>query len=532
MPPPVSEDKYSSALYPTSCASQALQQLKFRSSDLDMPASAAAVLLCEQTTSTSPSKCLADIQHERTLSTKLRLQLCQQATTDSPQLCLRALRKFVNTQRMEISDAVLACQQTKLLAPAECVMELLKVSVSVIGRVAARVCQAAVNLKPARCFMASPVFYDDELKVLLCSQAESSAPASCVNTAITRFGNQPAMKVSLCRGAISVAPAACAIEAPLAMDGASVVVLCRFASSTAPARCAQEIPTSLHVPWHHVAQVCANATSTIPGRCLARYVYRSRLLLDDLDHEKLIGECRFAVARPTALAISKASYNCPELRPMCPMQLELNILDQYGDTMDENYNGDDVVYIRAVVTETHDSQQVYMRRNQPVLQGSSYATISNGSAVFSNLIFTGAGEFVLTFRAGEHVTEEVARVHVHPDVAAEALQSRCDNLFTRFQCSAASPPHLRHGNDRNELQMLLLPLKFQLNSISCADYWANNIGGLVFSGFSPPSHVLYTLPRPLYELLMYVNISSLSTLFMTISIVAEMTEIWTSRMRI
>ncbi|KAL3666628.1 hypothetical protein V7S43_008250 [Phytophthora oleae] len=509
MPAQVSEEKYSIALYPTSCASQALlifQRLKSHSNGLDLSASAAAVHLCEQTTSDAPSKCLADTQQDRALSAKLRVQLCQRATTDSPLLCLRSLRKFVNAQRLDIYDAVLACRQTESLGPAGCVMELLKVSISVVGKVAARLCQAANNSEPARCFMASPAFYDDELKVLLCSQAESSAPASCVKSVITRFRNQPAIKVSLCQGATSAAPADCAVEAPLAMDETDVVELCRAAVSTAPAKCAQEIPASLRVPWHQVAHVCANATSTTPGRCLAHHVYRSRSLLHALDRKQLVLECRFAVARPAALGIAKASYNCPELRPMCPIQLELNVLDQYDDPMVESYNGIDVVYIRAAFTGSYDPEHEYIRRSQPVLQGPSYATIINGSAVFSNLLFTGAGEFMLTFRAGEHVTEEVARVLVHPDLAAEALQSRCDKLFTRFQCRATSPPHLRRDNNRNKLQKLLLPLKFQLNAISCADYWADNIGGLIFSGFSPPSHVLYTLPRPLYELFINMDV--------------------------
>ncbi|KAG2848894.1 hypothetical protein PC129_g24 [Phytophthora cactorum] len=50
------------------------------------------------------------------------------------------------------------------------------------------------------------------------------------------------------------------------------------------------------------------------------------------------------------------------------------------------------------------------------------------------------------------------------------------------------------------MQMLLLPRELQLSAVPCGQYWMDNIGGLVFSGFSAPNHLLYALPRPLYEL--------------------------------
>ncbi|KAG7382306.1 Peroxisomal membrane protein 4 [Phytophthora pseudosyringae] len=510
MPGQMPEDGDSVSLYPTSCAAQARLLLQRSASTsvgdsngMGMSASTAAVHVCEQATSDAPSKCLADTQRDQALSAKLRVQLCRRATSDSPQLCVHSLRKLVNAQRMDIYDAVAACRQTKSLGPAECVMGLFQLATSATGKVAAQLCHDAKTLEPARCFVASPTFYDDELKVLLCNQAESLAPASCAESVITRFANQPSVKVSLCRGAASAAPAACAVEAPFGMDEASVVELCRSAGSTAPARCAQEVSTSLSVPWHRVAQVCAGSASTTPGRCLAHHSRHSRLLLRALDDNQVVIECRRAVARPAALGIAKASYNCPELRPMCPLQLVLTVLDQYGDPMVENYHqvrDAGVVYVSATFTGSYDPQHKLVHRGEPSLQGPSYATIANGSAVFSNLQFTGAGEFTLTFRAGERVTEEVARVLVHPDLAAEALHSRCDKLFTRFQCSAQSPPSLNRDHQRNELQLLRLPHGLQLSAVSCGQYWADNTGGLVFSGFSPPSHVLYALPRPLYDL--------------------------------
>ncbi|KAG6609820.1 PXMP4, PMP24 [Phytophthora cinnamomi] len=106
-------------------------------------------------------------------------------------------------------------------------------------------------------------------------------------------------------------------------------------------------------------------------------------------------------------------------------------------------------------------------------------------------------EFTLTFRAGEGVTEEVVRVVVHPDLAAEALQTRCDELFTRFQCNIQSPAR---DYQHRELQTLLLPRAVHLNAISCERYWIDNIGGLTFSGFSSLNDLLYILPRPLYDL--------------------------------
>ncbi|KAG3000535.1 hypothetical protein PC118_g223 [Phytophthora cactorum] len=237
-----SEEDDAVSTYPTICATQARSLLRRAvpisvdgSNDLGMSASAAAVRICEQATSDAPSKCLADTQHNRALSTKLRVQLCQRATSNSPQLCVRSLRKFVHVRRMGIDDAVMICRQTESPGPAECAAELFRATAFVTGKIAAQLCHATKTLEPARCFVDSPTFFDDELKVLLCNQAESSAPASCAAYMISRFTNQPSMKVSLCRGATSAAPAACAIEAPFGMDETSVVELCRSAESIAPA---------------------------------------------------------------------------------------------------------------------------------------------------------------------------------------------------------------------------------------------------------------------------------------------------------
>ncbi|POM67402.1 Hypothetical protein PHPALM_16609, partial [Phytophthora palmivora] len=194
-----------------------------------MSASAAAVHVCEQVRSVAPSKCLSDTQHDRALPAKLKVQLCRRAISNSPQRCVHSLRKFINAQRMDIYDAVVACRETESLGPAECVIELFQVTASVTGKVAGQLCHAAKDVEPARCFVASPPFYDNETKVLLCNHAESSAPASCVRLIDSRFTIQPSMKVALCRGATTVAPAVCAIEAPFGMDEASVVELCRSA---------------------------------------------------------------------------------------------------------------------------------------------------------------------------------------------------------------------------------------------------------------------------------------------------------------
>ncbi|KAG2868975.1 hypothetical protein PC113_g637 [Phytophthora cactorum] len=505
-----SEEDDAVSTYPTICATQARSLLRRAvpisvdgSNDLGMSASAAAVRICEQATSDAPSKCLADTQHNRALSTKLRVQLCQRATSNSPQLCVRSLRKFVHVRRMGIDDAVMICRQTESPGPAECAAELFRATAFVTGKIAAQLCHATKTLEPARCFVDSPTFFDDELKVLLCNQAESSAPASCAAYMISRFTNQPSMKVSLCRGATSAAPAACAIEAPFGMDETSVVELCRSAESIAPARCAQGVPTSLRVPWHTVAQVCARATSTLPGRCLAHHVRHSRLHFHALDENRIVAECRLAVAQPAALRIAKASYNCLELCPMCPLQLVLEVLDQYGHPMTDSHyeaRGTDAVHVNAAYTGSYDKQHEYIHRRQPALHGPSYAKIVNGSAVFSNLLFTGAGIFTLAFHAGQGFTEEVARVVVHPDRTAEALQTRCEKLFSRFQCSAQSPTSSKRDYQRTEMQMLLLPRELQLSAVPCGQYWMDNIGGLVFSGFSAPNHLLYALPRPLYEL--------------------------------
>ncbi|EEY66272.1 uncharacterized protein PITG_03829 [Phytophthora infestans T30-4] len=468
-----------------------------------MSASAAAVQVCEQATSDAPSKCLAVTKHDRTLPTTLRVQLCQRASSDSPQQCFRSLRKFINARRMDNYDAVMTCQQAESIGPAECVAELFHAIASVTRKVVAQLCHAAKDVEPARCFAASPTFYDDELKVLLCNQAESAAPALCAKSVVTRFAHQPSAKVSLCRGATTAAPAACAMEAPFGMDEESVVELCRSAKNTAPAQCAQEVLTSLNVPWHRVAQVCAGAASTTPGRCLAHYVRHSRLHFRALADHQVVVDCRHAVAQPSALRITKASYACPELRPKCPLQIVVTVLDQYGDPIvDNRYDDHDagVVYMNAAFTGSYDKQHEYMHSGLPALQGSTYAKIVNGSAVFSNLIFTEAGVFTFTFRAGEGVSDEVARVVVHPDLTAEALQNRCEKLFTHFQCSAESAPTPKRDYQRNDIQMLLLPCGLQLSAVTCGEYWMENIGGLAFRGFSATKYVVYVLPRPFYDL--------------------------------
>ncbi|KAG7402193.1 Peroxisomal membrane protein 4 [Phytophthora boehmeriae] len=126
--------------------------------------------------------------------------------------------------------------------------------------------------------------------------------------------------------------------------------------------------------------------------------------------------------------------------------------------------------------------------------------IINGTAVFSDLLFTGTGEFTLTFHAGEGITEEVVRVVVHPDHIAEALEMRCDALFSRFQCSSRPSSPTSRNHQQHELQTLLLQRSLQLNAISCEQYWLVSIGGLTFSGLSLHGDVVYTMPRSLYIL--------------------------------
>ncbi|KAG2849021.1 hypothetical protein PC111_g202 [Phytophthora cactorum] len=167
-----SEEDDAVSTYPTICATQARSLLRRAvpisvdgSNDLGMSASAAAVRICEQATSDAPSKCLADTQHNRALSTKLRVQLCQRATSNSPQLCVRSLRKFVHVRRMGIDDAVMICRQTESPGPAECAAELFRATAFVTGKIAAQLCHATKTLEPARCFVDSPTFFDDELKL-------------------------------------------------------------------------------------------------------------------------------------------------------------------------------------------------------------------------------------------------------------------------------------------------------------------------------------------------------------------------------
>ncbi|RLN95122.1 hypothetical protein BBJ28_00000106 [Nothophytophthora sp. Chile5] len=509
------DDGNDTSHYPTSCASQARTLLQRAvSSDinrsLSFSASASAVRVCEQSTSDAPSKCLSHVQYDRALSAKLRIALCQQAPSDTPQRCLHALRNDVNAQRLEMSDAVALCSRTDSLDPAECTKEVLQAATSVAGTTAVQLCRDAESTAPARCFLAAPRMYDDELKVTLCHGARSSAPASCAAKVVHRITTQPAVKALLCRGASTSAPAICAIEAPFGMAAEDLVTLCQLAENDMPARCAQAVPLSLGVPWFRVAQVCAGATSTTPGRCLAHHIRRNRVQQRSSVGSTLVSECRSMQAVHSALEIAKVAYNCPELRPMCRVQLVLNILDQYGEAMVDAYrhqHSRGAVYVTAVFIDHHDQPHQQMAQHQPILRGSSYAAIVNGSAVFSDLLFTSAGEFVLTFRAGVGVTEEVARVLVHADEAAEALQARCHGLFDRFECSSQPLPS-QYDLQHSEQQLLLLPRRFQLNAVSCQQYWLENVGGLGFRGFSRSHDAVYGLPRPLYDLFTWVVLLS------------------------
>ncbi|OWZ21165.1 Cell division protein kinase [Phytophthora megakarya] len=77
---------------------------------------------------------------------------------------------------------------------------------------------------------------------------------------------------------------------------------------------------------------------------------------------------------------------------------------------------------------------------------------------------------------------------------------------------AQSSPSLKRDSKHNVLQNLLLPHELHLSAVSCGQHWLDSIGGLVFSGFSPPKYVKYTLPRPIYEFFMYVGETNRSTI--------------------
>ncbi|CEG50457.1 PXMP4, PMP24 [Plasmopara halstedii] len=499
--------------YPTRCATQTRSLLQRamtlttnKSSSLGMSVSAAAVYLCANATSYAPIKCLADTQRDQALSPDLRVLLCHKATSNFPQLCLSYDRKFVSARRFDIYDAVIACQRTDSLGPANCLTELFRATVSVRGKIAAELCNGAMNVEPARCFIAFPAHFDDQMKLHLCNQAKSATSALCADSVINRFANQPQLKVSLCRGATTAAPAACAIEAPFGMDGRNVVELCHSAKGTAPAMCAQKVPVSWKIPWNLVAQVCADAVSTTPGRCLMYHVQKSRVYRRVLDDSRIKSECRHAVAIPIALKFAKALYNCPKLQPICALLIVVNAVDQYGgDFIDSGsqVSGTHTVYVTAAFTDSYDESHKYDQDEQPTLHGRLYANMINGSAVFRNMFFTGAGVFTLTFYGNEGFAKEVVRITVHPDFAAEALQNRCLKLFTRFQCSTAFS---KYDYQSSETQILLLPHGLQISAIACGHYWNHSMGGLVFSGYAAHNHVLYAIPRRIYELFTSVDI--------------------------
>ncbi|RLN37844.1 hypothetical protein BBJ28_00000474 [Nothophytophthora sp. Chile5] len=412
-------------------------------------------------------------------------------------------------------------------------------------------CSSARNTEPAQCWLAVPAATRQQMLtasatsnaaagmeaeiatlplVQICRDAQDDRPARCYLTWLKSSGtssNSDARDAvdtvtTLCRSfGGQVAALEQCVKPIVRLMGTgtpaalAALQLCRFVGdgSNLPAmvECVSDLRKKRVSP-STTAQLCGKATGdkgdgNKPQTCFLAAQKKLRWM----DQESQVALCEDVVARsaiaPVDCAVEMKTFtqslaSSSTSAASSSMFLVLNILDQYGDAMVDTYrhqHSRGAVYVSAVFIDHHDQPHQQTVHHQPILRGSSYAAIVNGSAVFSDLLFTAAGEFVLTFRAGVGVTEEVARVLVHADEAAEALQARCHGLFDRFECSSQPLPS-QYDLQHSEHQLLLLPRRFQLNAVSCQQYWLENVGGLGFRGFSRSHDAVYALPRPLYDL--------------------------------
>uniref|UniRef100_K3WQH3 J domain-containing protein n=1 Tax=Globisporangium ultimum (strain ATCC 200006 / CBS 805.95 / DAOM BR144) TaxID=431595 RepID=K3WQH3_GLOUD len=465
----------------------------FLSSPLSQESADLLLTLCEQAMSNAPTICLSSVQYDQYLSKAQRVQLCRQARDASPQQCYSKLRHFIHSKKISVQGALELCQQAKSLSPALCFAELARTaSTTFMENFGSFICASAQSIAPAKCYRATPSNFADSSKAMLCQFADSEAPAECALYHATRI-TTTLEKAQLCHQASSISPASCVMAAPFGMKSSELIALCRMATSDFSAKCAQSIATSARIPWVTAAELCVDATSVTPAHCLAQHVRRRALIT-----RKLIQECRYAVATPASTEIAQVSYQCRELIPNCLITISLRVLDQFGEEMPAWTGG----YVHIAATPTTDTSNTeHMTSEGRILVGQSHALIVNGTAVFKDISFAEAGEFIITFRPpsassssliGVFLEEKIVRIRIHEDKLAQLRTKRCKALFARFQCS--------RDDTADPFHVLDLSNRFYLDAMSCEAFWHEHTGGLRFQG-TTSQRLLYVIHRASYHFL-------------------------------
>lgn len=504
---PVAADvSHDGPVHSSECVARAKGLLDFApSSQLSRDSADLLFTLCEQATSSAPTDCMAAVQYDQSLSATDRVQLCQKAQTKDPQQCYSKLRSFIHSKKISVRGALALCSRATSLAPALCFSELAKsASTSFMESFGSQICAQALSVAPAKCYRTAPSSFSDHAKAVLCQYAASEAPAKCALYHATRI-TAGLEKAELCHRAQSTSPASCVMAAPFGMKNPELTTLCRLAISDFPAKCARSVSASSHVSWQMIAELCFDANSVTPANCLSQHV-RHRALLT----RKLLQECRHAVSTPASIKIAQVSYQCRELIPNCLITIHLRVLDQFGEEMPHWTGG----YVHVAATAT-DATSVESSSERRVLLGQSHVLVTNGSAVFKDIYFVEAGEFVIAFGTASSsailLEEKVTRIRIYEDKQAQLRKQRCSALFTRFECSIAttSPPlssqHVRTDNTSSTDQFHVLELsnRFYLDAMSCEAYWQQHAGGLHFRGMTS-RRLIYAIHRASYHFLTYV----------------------------
>lgn len=496
------ESDLNSPVHATQCVVRAKELFGFFTfSEIKREAVGLIFELCQDATSDAPIACMVSVQHEQTLSKQQRVQLCSKAESTNPQECYSSLRHLIHSKKISVGDALALCEQARSLAPAQCIAELTKfASTSFMEHFAAVLCDKANSSAPALCYQNAPSAFPDHAKAILCQHATSAAPAKCAQNPVTRMSTAME-KAQLCHRAESTPPAACAISAPFGMKANDILALCRFASSDQPARCARSISVSSQVSWQMIAELCAGAVSTTPAHCLSHHIRQRGMIT-----RAIVSDCRLAVPTPTSLEIAQVSYKCRELVPNCLISIHLRLHDQFGEDMLAWTGG----YLHVAAKPTDDTDV----ESERVLHGQSHAPIVNGSAIFRDMSFIEAGNFIITFgssSASSHVevAAKIARIRIHEDRQERLRMRRCKALFACLECAATALPELvdmdvASTNATEHFQYLELSNRYYLDALGCRSYWQEHAGGLQLQG-ATSTRFVFAINRAAYHFLTYVS---------------------------
>ncbi len=228
--------------------------------------------LCEQTLSLSPVMCINTIAHAKDLSLPQKTRLCLDAQDTSPASCYLLLHKIINIEHLirfcshRKSPGVAAKTDYFPIEAANCVLQLTEKTLSASLKLS--ICRNAKSAAPAICFANAissklPV----HLRADLCRETDSAlGPIECFSVTTGDINGEK--KVKLCSRAISEAPARCAQRIQSRnMRADEKVKLCEKAIDTWPAKCANSMPRKGLLRNFEVARLCNEAISLDPGEC-------------------------------------------------------------------------------------------------------------------------------------------------------------------------------------------------------------------------------------------------------------------------